>query len=137
MVEVSAPEARHHIANLLHEYTASADRKDVEAAVALLHDTEVSFPWGGFSTPEGGRQFLSSLWSTPVRQRHDVSNLVVTTGDRPGQWCASAHFTRWVLDPDPVVDTLGDYSLTVDEHRWHIASLRITRAWGRTSGPHQ
>ncbi|WP_263657400.1 hypothetical protein [Nonomuraea gerenzanensis] len=37
-------EARHHIANVLHTYTGIADRKDVEAAVALLGAARVTFP---------------------------------------------------------------------------------------------
>ena len=102
---VTGAEARHRIANLLHTYTEIADRKDVDAAVALLGSARVRFPVGGFEEPERAAAFFGQLWNSPLPHRHDVSNLVVLPGDGPGTWTARAHYTRWVFDPAPVLHT--------------------------------
>ncbi|MEW9552225.1 nuclear transport factor 2 family protein [Nonomuraea sp. NPDC050783] len=122
-------EARHRIANLLHTYTALADRKDVEAAVALLGSARVSFPAGGFDRPDRAAAFFTGLWASPLPHRHDVSNLVVLPGRAAGTWTARAHYTRWVFDPGPVLHTLGEYELVVHEPGWAIAELTVTRTW--------
>lgn len=91
-------EARLRIANLLHGYTDIADRKDVDAAVALLGSARVTFPMGGFDRPGRGyvlgpgllkfgmnahlrllaanRARLASL----AREEHDIGICAVATG---------------------------------------------------------
>jgi hypothetical protein len=123
--------ARHRIANLLHTYTDIADRKDVDAAVRLLGAARVQFPADGFDRPDAARAFLERLWSSPVPHRHDVSNLVVMPGGSDGEWTATAHYTRWVLAPEPQLTTLGEYRLTVSEDDWTVRSLTVTRTWAR------
>lgn len=125
--------ARHHIANLLHTYTDLADRKDVDAAVALLGSARVRFPTDGFAGPDGARSFFARLWGSPVPHRHDVSNLVVLPSETPGEWTASAHYTRWVFEPDPELHTLGEYRLTVSDGDWGVRALTVTRTWTRPS----
>ncbi|GAA5063770.1 hypothetical protein HNP84_008223 [Thermocatellispora tengchongensis] len=122
-------EARHRIANLLHTYTDIADRKDVEAAVALLGSARVTFPTGGFDRPGQAAGFFAGLWASPLPHRHDVSNLVVEPGETPGTWTAHAHYTRWVFDPGPVLHTLGEYTLVVREPGWTVTDLTVTRTW--------
>lgn len=131
MSQASAAEARHEIANLLHTYTDIADRKDVSAAVALLGAAEVSFPAGGFDHPSDAEPFFRSLWSAPVRHRHDVTNLIVHGEKSPELWLARAHYTRWFLDPTPALHTLGEYTLTVDPADWSFVALTVTRTWAR------
>lgn len=126
---VTGSEARHQIANLLHAYTDLADSKDVDGAVALLGSARVRFPAGGFEEPGQARAFFAQLWSSPQRHRHDVSNLVVHPGDRPGRWLARAHYTRWVFDPAPLLHTLGEYTIVVDEPAWAVSELTVTRTW--------
>jgi hypothetical protein len=126
---VTGAEARHRIANLLHGYTDIADRKDVDAAVALLGTAGVRFPAGGFEEPGQAAAFFAQLWASPPRHRHDVSNLVVEPGDRAGTWTARAHYTRWVLDPAPVLHTLSEYTMVVGETDWTVAELTVTRTW--------
>jgi SnoaL-like domain len=129
---VSTPaEARHEVANLLHGYTEVADRKDVAAGVALLGGARVRFPAGGSDDPAGAEAFLGALWGSPVPHRHDVTNLVVEPGGAPGTWAARAHYTRWLLDPDPVLHTLGEYALVVAEDGWRVLELVVTRTWSR------
>ena len=122
-------EARHRIANLLHTYTDIADRKDVDAAVAMLGTARVRFLAGGFEERERATAFFTVLWASPLPHRHDVSNLVVEPGDSPGTWAARAHYTRWVLDPAPVLHTLGEYTLVAGETDWTVAELTVTRTW--------
>jgi hypothetical protein len=124
----SGAEARHRIANLLHTYTDIADRKDLPAVLDLLGDTTVRFPTDGYDERSGAEPFFARLWGNPVRHRHDVSNLVVHEVD-PDTFRASAHYTRWVLDPDPVVHTLGEYDVVVDARTWSITALTVTRTW--------
>lgn len=124
--------ARHRIANLLHTYTDIADRKDVDAGVDLFGSARVRFPAGGFEGAEQARSFLTQLWGAPEPHRHDVSNLVVEPGDLAGTWRARAHYTRWVFDPEPVLHTLGEYTLTVVDGDWTISHLTVTRTWTRS-----
>ena len=124
--------ARHRIANLLHTYTDIADRKDVEAGVALLGRARVRFPAGGFEDPEQARSFFTQLWGAPEPHRHDVSNLVVAPGEVPGTWTARAHYTRWVFEPGPVLHTLGEYALTVFGGEWTVYELTVTRTWRKS-----
>jgi hypothetical protein len=126
---VTGAEARHQIANLLHTYTDIADRKDVDAAIALLGSCQVRFPAGGCDEPEQAGPFFRGLWASPLGHRHDVSNLVVTPGDSPGTWTARAHYTRWALEPAPVLHTLGEYTMVVDERAWVVTQLTVTRTW--------
>jgi hypothetical protein len=125
-------EARHHVANLLHTYTAIADRKDVDAAVSMLGCARLTFPAGGYHEPTQARAFFEQLWTAPQAHRHDVTNLVVhPCADRPGLWTARAHYTRWLFTPDPILHTLGEYTLTVDELCWSVVDLTVTRTWTR------
>jgi len=126
---VTAAEARHRIANLLHTYTDIADRKDVDAAVTLLGCARVRFPAGGFDAPDRAATFFRALWASPLPHRHDVSNLVVLPGDVPGTWAARAHYTRWIFDPAPVLHTLGEYTIVLQEPDWAVAELTVTRTW--------
>lgn len=124
--------ARHHVANLLHGYTEIADRKDVHAGVELLGAATVRFPHDGFDRPADARGFLERLWGGDVAHRHDVTNLLVEPlGD--GRWRARAHYTRYLLDPDPVLATLGEYDLEVREAdgSWTITALTVTRTRSR------
>jgi hypothetical protein len=123
--------ARHEIANLLHTYTDIADRKDVDAAVALLGATRVVFPAGGFAEPAGAAPFFAGLWASPAPHRHDVSNLVVVPGNAAGTWTARAHYTRWIFAPEPQLHTLGEYALVVAEAGWTVRELTVTRTWSR------
>ena len=125
--------ARHRIANLLHTYTDLADAKDVDSAVALLGRARVRFPSDGFDDPAHAEGFFRRLWAAPVPHRHDVSNLVVLPGDTPGEWTATAHYTRWVLGPEPQLHTLGEYRLTVSGQDWSVRALTVTRTWTRPS----
>lgn len=120
--------ARHRIANLLHGYVEIADRKDVAAVVRLLGTARVVFPTASSDDPESARRLFGRLWDSPGGHRHDVSNLIVVAGDAAGTWTARAHYTRWVIDPDPVLHTLGEYTLVVDAD-WRILSLTVTRTW--------
>ena len=129
MTSSAGAEARHQIANLLTTYLEIADRKDVDEVVAMLGGARVRFPAGGSDGPEEARAFFTALWASPLRHRHDVSNLVVVPGTASGTWTARAHYTRWVFDPDPVLHTLGEYELVVTEQPWAIAELRVTRSW--------
>jgi hypothetical protein len=122
-------EARHRISNVLYTYSEIADRKDVEAAVQLLGAARVQFPADGYDEPERAEGFFTRLWASPVPHRHDVSNLVVEPGDGPEIWSARAHYTRWVLDPAPVLHTLGEYTLVVDAAGWSVQRLTVTRTW--------
>jgi hypothetical protein len=122
-------EARHQIANLLNTYIDIADRKDVEQVVALLGGARVRFPAGGSDSPEEARAFFEGLWASPLRHRHDVSNLVVLPGGTAQTWTAQAHYTRWVFDPAPELHTLGEYELVVTEEPWSIVELRVLRTW--------
>jgi hypothetical protein len=126
----SPAEARHEIANLLHTYTEVADRKDVPAGVELLGGATVRFPTGGFEGPAGAEAFLARLWGSPVPHRHDVTNLVVHAAG-PGAFRATAHYTRWLLDPEPLLHTLGEYDVQVDARTWRITSLVVSRTWTR------
>jgi hypothetical protein len=128
MTQPTPAEARHEIANLLHTYTAVADRKDVAAGVELLGGATVRFPTGGFEDRAGAETFLARLWGGPVPHRHDVSNLVVEAVG-PDAFRATAHYTRWVLDPEPSLHTLGEYDVLVDARTWRITSLTVTRTW--------
>jgi hypothetical protein len=131
VAEVTPPcgaEARHRIANLLHTYTEIADRKDVEAAVALLSGARVQFPTGGFERAEDAQLFFTQLWQSQVPHRHDVTNLMVEPAAE-GAWRASAHYSRWMLRPQPLLHTLGAYDLLVDGTSWTISRLTVTRAW--------
>ncbi|UQS25860.1 nuclear transport factor 2 family protein [Amycolatopsis thermalba] len=122
--------ARHHIANLLHTYVEIADRKDVDAVVDLLGAARVVFPAARSADPGGARELFGRLWTDPAPHRHDVSNLIVEpAGD--GLWSARAHYTRWVLRPDPELHTLGEYALLVAEDGWRVRSLTVTRTWTR------
>jgi hypothetical protein len=127
---VAAAVARHHVANLLYAYTDVADRKDVDAAVALLGCTRVAFPHDGYCAREAARPFFSQLWAGPLRHRHDVTNLRVENAE-PHLWHAWAHYTRWILDPGPVLHTLGEYTLVVDDRDWSLRELTVTRTWTR------
>lgn len=131
--------ARHRIANLLHGYTAIADRKDVPAGVELLHDACVVFPHAAFGghpradltgrrTVDGAAELFGELWGAPVGHRHDVTNLVVEP-DAPGLWRATAHYTRWLLNGAPVLTALGEYELLVREQDWRVELLVVTRTW--------
>ena len=122
--------ARHHIANLLYSYVDIADRKDVTAAVGLLGSARVVFPAGGYATVDRAQAFFAALWVSPLAHRHDVSNLIVTASS-PHAWAASAHYTRWTFDPNPVLHTLGEYTLVVDDQDWSISELTVTRTWIR------
>jgi SnoaL-like domain len=123
--------ARHRIANLLHTYTGLADRKDVDSAVELLGSARVRFPTDGFDEPDDARAFFDRLWASPLPHRHDVSTLVVEPAEEPGEWTATAHYTRWVFEPDPQLHTLGEYRLTVAEDGWTVRTLTVTRTWTR------
>jgi hypothetical protein len=125
--------ARHRIANLLHTYTELADAKDVDAAVELLGSARVRFPADGFDDADGARAFFGRLWGSPVPHRHDVSNLVVVPSGTPGEWTATAHYTRWVFEPGPELHTLGEYRLTVSEQDWSVRALTVTRTWTQPS----
>jgi hypothetical protein len=125
---VTVEAARHHVANLLHAYVDVADRKDVDAAVALLGGTRVTFPHDGYSTSEAARPFFTRLWAGPLRHRHDVTNLRVAAAE-PHLWQAWAHYTRWTFDPGPVLHTLGEYTLVVDDRGWSPRELVVTRTW--------
>jgi hypothetical protein len=126
---VPGAEARHQVANLLNGYVDIADRKDLDQVIALLGRARVRFPTGGSESPEEARSFFSQLWASTLEHRHDVSNLVVERGERPGTWTARAHYTRWIFDPTPTLHTLGEYELVVTESPWAIAELRVTRTW--------
>jgi hypothetical protein len=128
---IAGAEARHQVANLLNTYVDIADRKDIDQVVSLLGRARVRFPAGGSDSPEEARAFFAELWASPVRHRHDVSNLIVDPGATSGTWAARAHYTRWVFDPAPALHTLGEYELVVTEQPWAIAELRVTRTWTR------
>jgi hypothetical protein len=85
---------RSRVANLLHTYTDIADRKDVDAAVALLGSARVPFPTGGMDQPDQAAAFFGGLSASPTPHRHDVSDLVVVVGDRQGTWTAELTVTR-------------------------------------------
>ena len=125
--------ARHRIANLLHTYTELADRKDVDGAVELLGSARVRFPADGFDARDEAPAFFGRLWGSPVPHRHDVSNLVVEPAEAPGEWTATAHYTRWVFEPEPQLHTLGEYRLTVSARDWAVRTLTVTRTWTRPS----
>ena len=126
---VPGAEARHQIANLLHTYTDIADRKDVDAAVALLGTARVRYPAAGLEEPGEAAGFFAGLWASPLPHRHDVSNLVVVPGDVAGTWTARAHYARWIFDPGPVLHTLGEYTIVVIEPDWAVVELTVTRTW--------
>jgi hypothetical protein len=127
---VTGAEARHQVANLLHRYTEIADRKDIAAVLELLGDTVVSFPTDGYDRAEDAEAFFRRLWGGDVAHRHDVSNLVVDPAE-PGIWHATAHYTRYVFTPNPVLATLGEYALRVrqDGPDWAVTDLTVTRTW--------
>lgn len=125
---VTGAEARHRIANLLHTYTEIADRKDVEAAVALLSRARVTFPAGGFDRAADAEAFFTQLWQSHVPHRHDVSNLIVEPA-ADGAWRACAHYSRWMFEPEPLLHTLGAYDLLVDGSSWTVSELTVTRTW--------
>lgn len=125
---VSGAEARHRIARLLHTYTEIADRKDVEAAVALLSSAKVTFPASGFDRDVEAEPFFAQLWRSDDPHRHDVSNLIVEPV-ADGAWRASAHYSRWMCQPEPLLHTLGAYDLLVDASSWTISELTVTRKW--------
>lgn len=120
--------ARHHIANLLYTYIEIADRKDIDAAVDLLGGARVQFPSGGYNVSDAARSFFTDLWAAPTPHRHDVTNLQVVKGEGD-LWRAYAHYTRWIIGPDPVLHTLGRYTLVVDCTAWTIAELTVDRTW--------
>lgn len=122
--------ARHHIANLLYTYIDIADRKDVAAAVDLLGAALVRFPHAGYDSADAAPSFFTGLWAAPTAHRHDVTNLQVHR-DRGDLWRADAHYTRWIIAPDPVLHTLGRYTLTVDSETWSINELIVDRTWTR------
>ncbi len=127
---VAGEVARHHIANVLCTYVDIADRKDIDAAIVLLGHARVRFPAGGYDEPDGARRFFTTLWASPTPHRHDVTNLrVASAGGR--LWRADAHYTRWLLESVPVLHTLGEYVLTIDERDWSICELTVTRTWTR------
>ena len=127
---VSGAEARHQMANLLHTYTEIADRKDIEAAVAVLSRARVTFPTGGFDRPEDAEAFFIQLWRSHVPHRHDVSNLIVEPA-ADGTWRATAHYCRWMFQPEPLLHTLGAYELIAEATSWTISELTVTRAWSQ------
>lgn len=123
------PEARHELTNLLHQYTAVSDRKDIDGVVKLLDHAHVTFPTGGFDQPGQAKGFYSQLWSSPVPHRHDTSNLAVSRGSAPGTWVLGAHYTRWLLEDRPILHTLGQYTVVADERTWTIRELTVERVW--------
>ena len=125
---LAAVVAHHRVADLLHAYVEIADRKDVDAAVAVLGDARVRFPSGGYDASDAARSFFTDLWASPTAHRHDVSNLRISRGDGE-QWHARAHYTRWVIEADPVLHTLGTYTLVVDSTEWTIRELIVDRVW--------
>ncbi|WP_242459195.1 hypothetical protein [Rhodococcoides fascians] len=120
--------ARHRIANLLNSYTDIADRKDLDAVVDLLGGARVQFPHRSYSSPDAAHGFFADLWAGPTGHRHDTSNLRVFPGDAE-RWNAHAHYTRWIFDPEPVLHTLGEYTLEIDAADWSIRALTVTRTW--------
>ncbi|MEW1947733.1 nuclear transport factor 2 family protein [Pseudarthrobacter sp902506025] len=129
-MSIHAAEARHQIANLLHTYVAIADRKDVDAVVDMLGNSQVQFPTATSTDPTGARQLFTRLWSSPEGHRHDVSNLIVYPGPEEGQWRATAHYTRWLLTGGaPFVPTLGQYELLVNSGDWSLRELTVSRIW--------
>ncbi|MEU1960881.1 hypothetical protein [Nocardia sp. NPDC019304] len=127
---VAGEVARHHIAELLHRYVDIADRKDVEAAVELLGSARVRFPAGGYDASADAREFFTNLWALPSAHRHDVTNLRVSPVEQH-RWRAHAHYTRWIFEPEPVLHTLGEYTLVVDSGDWTFTELTVTRTWTR------
>lgn len=129
----TAADARHAVTELLYRYTEIADRKDVVAGRALFAGATVSFPHGGFDDPVGTESFLAALWSAPEPHRHDVTNLRVERAHGDGRWRARAHYTRWVLAPDPMLTTLGEYDLLaeIEDGRARVVELVVTRTWSR------
>lgn len=132
MTSTDPATARHHVANLLHGYTEVADRKDVAAGVELLAGATVRFPDDGYDRPEDAPAFFERLWGGDVAHRHDVTNLVVEPLGE-GRWRARAHYTRHLLAPDPVLATLGEYTVDVRESSgsWTVTALTVTRTWSR------
>ncbi|MFT4081666.1 MAG: nuclear transport factor 2 family protein [Nocardioides sp.] len=141
--ETSAVVARHAIEEFLYGYGAIADAKDVEAGVALFAGARLAFPHGGFDESAAGsdgsaaREFLSALWAAPEPHRHDLTNIRIAPVEQT-RWHASAHYTRWVLAPDPVLTTLGRYELLADVRPGpdgsptaHPVELQVIRTWTR------
>ncbi|GAA1706854.1 hypothetical protein GCM10009745_63400 [Kribbella yunnanensis] len=136
---MNGAEARHLTANVLHTYTEVADRKDVDAAVALLGRAVVRFPTGGYERPEDARGWWEQLWGSPVAHRHDVTNLVVrplvdpTDHIQDGTWRAEAHYQRWMVKDEPVLHTLGRYDLILATEGDDLAvrRLAVTQQWSR------
>lgn len=124
-------DARHRIADLLYTYVDIADRKDVDAVTALLGRTHIKFPAPAAeaSNPDEVRALFTRLWAAPSGHRHDVTNLRATE-NADGSCSATAHYTRWVLESEPLLHTLGEYALVVDRDG-NITELTVTRTWTR------
>ena len=143
-----APEvARHHAENLLARYCAAADDGDAVAVGALLEYAEVVF---GDQQPVRGEDAVTALYKAAFNGqptvRHLTSNLIVEPRPDGDGVLARARYTRWLLDPDPVLVGMGDYQVELclggppegqgaEVDGWHIVHLRVARAWVRQPAP--
>lgn len=116
--------------SLLYTYTAIADRKDVDSVVALLEHAAVEFPHAKAANVAELRELFGRLWNGPHAHRHVVTNVLVDDGEA-GRHVASALYSRYSLEPAPILTTLGSYRLefSVESGKATIRRLVVSRAW--------
>lgn len=116
-------------ARLLYGYTAIADRKDIDEVVAYFGEAVVRFPHATAHGAAQLRDLFGGLWSGPHAHRHVVTNLLVD--ETSDGYTANALYSRWSLEPDPVLTTMGSYELTFSMHESgpRIDGLVVSRLW--------
>jgi hypothetical protein len=121
--------ARHAAEQILYDYTAIADRKDVDSVIAFFGAAVVEFPHRTAQGADELRAHYSHLWAAPAAHRHIVTNVRVAT--TPTGLRAEALYTRYVLDPAPTLTTMGEYTLHASwaDGAWMIDALTVTRTW--------
>lgn len=124
-----ADDGRAIVEQLLFEYGAIADAKDVPAAVELLRHATVTFPARTASTPDELADHYSGLWGRPEPHRHVITNVRVRATERG--YSGQALYTRWEFTPEPLMTTMGEYEMHVSQHdgAWAIDTLVVTRTW--------
>ena len=117
------------VEQLLFEYAALADAKDVPGVVEHLKRATVTFPTRTAVGEDALREHYAGMWASPKPHRHVVTNVRVRQTERG--YLGSALYTRWEFTPEPLMTTMGEYEVHVSQHDglWAIDSLTVTRTW--------
>ncbi|MDJ0334386.1 nuclear transport factor 2 family protein [Salinibacterium sp. G-O1] len=114
---------------LLYDYGAIADAKNIHAALEHFRHATVTFPQGSASGDLQLTELYSSLWGKPNQHRHIITNVRLV--DSELGYSAKALYTRWEFTPAPLMTTMGEYEMSFSRHDrvWAVDSLVVTRTW--------